>query len=400
MREIEKNMKPKELKAYRTQLFRDAEQWKTPDRIAHYGNIVTWKIFDAGYTIDEAMTNFDVMKDTVQKFLEKYPIDVLIDIGIRNQFNVTEAFGMGKNGYYYYDKEVVGINDHAYCPVDRLMEYIEDKNKYAWEVALPEKIPDFYDKPMEVWKNTWNEYWNYIMFILKMNKVTGAFGLANGAPNNPMKGTINFGIEEAESNLLGIKNLSIAARRNFDQLKEFCDAWHEKETKPIIAKIYESEDGPDMKYCFDASLIMLSQNILNPRQFDELYWCYLEPLLKAYEDKGKCPRIFMEGKIGQYADHFADFKKGSLCFHLENDDPWEIREALPNVCILGGLTTAMLSNSTPDECVAYTKKLIDELGSEGGFILSEDKMLSYRNDCKAENLKAVCEFVSNYELKK
>ena len=108
----------------------------------------------------------------------------------------------------------------------------------------------------------------------------------------------------------------------------------------------------------------------------------------------------MEGKIGMYADHFADFKKGSLCFHLENDDPWEIREALPNVCILGGLTTQMLSNATADECVAYTQKLIDELGSEGGFILSEDKMLSYRNDCKSENLKAVCEFVSNYELKK
>jgi hypothetical protein len=280
------------------------------------------------------------------------------------------------------------------------MEYIDNKYKYAWEVALPEKIPDFYDKSIDTWKNVWKAYWDYIMFIFKMNKVTGAYGLANGAPNNPMKGTINFGIEEAESNLLGIKKLSIACRRNFDQLKEFCDAWNEKETKPIIEKIMAGEDGPDMKYCFDASLIMLSQNILNPKQFDELYWCYLEPLLKAYEAKGKCPRIFTEGKIDMYADHFADFKKGSLAFHLENDDPWAIREKLPNVCIIGGLTTQLLGTATPEECVDYTKKLIDELGSEGGFILSEDKMLSYRNDCKSENLKAVCEFVSTYELKK
>lgn len=398
MRDIEKAMKPKELKNYRIKLFRDAEQWKKPDRVPHYGNIVTWKIFDAGYTIDQAMTNFDVMKETVVHFLDNYPIDVLIDIGIRNQFNVTEAFGTGDHGYYYYDKEVVGINDHAYCPVDRLMEYIEDKNKYAWEVALPEKYPDFYEKSDETWKNVWKEYMNYIMFIFKMNSVCGKYGLPSGAPNNPMKGTINFGIEEAESNLLGIRNLSIAARRNFAQLKDFCDAWNEKETKPIIAKILEDNDGPNMKYCFDASLIMLSQNILNPKQFDELYWCYLEPLLKAYEVKGKCPRIFTEGKIDMYADHFADFKKGSLAFHLENDDPWAIREALPNVAIIGGLTTQLLGTATPDECVAYTKKLIDELGSEGGFILSEDKMLSYRNDAKSENLKAVCEFVSNYEL--
>ncbi|NLL63522.1 MAG: hypothetical protein GX241_04675 [Ruminococcaceae bacterium] len=398
MREVEKAMKPKELRKYRVKLFRDAQSWVKPDRISHYGNIVTWKIFDAGYTIDQAVTNFDVMEEVVVKFLDTYPIDVLIDIGIRNQFNVTEAFGMGENGYYYYDAEVVGINDHAYCPVDRLLEYIEDKEKFAWEVALPEKFPDFYEKSVDTWKNVWKEYIKYIMFIFKMNSVCNKYGLPSGAPNNPMKGTINFAIEEAITNLLGIRNLSIALRRNFDELKEFCDAWHEKETKPIIDKVLKSDYGPDMKYCFDASLIMLSQNILNPKQFDELYWCYLEPLLKAYETKGKCPRIFTEGKIGSFVDHFTDFKKGSLAFHLENDNPWEIREALPNVAIIGGLTTQLLGNASPEECVEYTKKLIDELGSDGGFILSEDKMLSYRNDCKSENLKAVCEFVSTYEL--
>ena len=48
--------------------------------------------------------------------------------------------------------------------------------------------------------------------------------------------------------------------------------------------------------------------------------------------------------------------------------------------------------------VAYTKRLCDELGKDGGFILSEGKMLSYRNDAKQENYKAVCDFVSNYRL--
>jgi hypothetical protein len=48
--------------------------------------------------------------------------------------------------------------------------------------------------------------------------------------------------------------------------------------------------------------------------------------------------------------------------------------------------------------VAYTKRLCDELGKDGGFILSEGKMLSYRNDAKRENYKAVCDFVSNYRL--
>ena len=65
---------------------------------------------------------------------------------------------------------------------------------------------------------------------------------------------------------------------------------------------------------------------------------------------------------------------------------------------MGGLTTELLSNGTPEECVAYTKRLCDELGKDGGFILSEGKMLSYRNDSKRENYKAVCDFVNSYRL--
>lgn len=65
---------------------------------------------------------------------------------------------------------------------------------------------------------------------------------------------------------------------------------------------------------------------------------------------------------------------------------------------MGGLDTEMLSTATPEECIAHTKKLCDELGRQGGFILSEGKMLSYKNDAKADNLKAICDFVSNYKL--
>ena len=94
-------MNSKELKAARVQLFRDAANFKKTERIPHFANVVTWKVFDAGYTLDQAMTNFDVLEESVVKFLDTYPVDGLMDVGIRNQFTVTEAFGDG--GYYYYD---------------------------------------------------------------------------------------------------------------------------------------------------------------------------------------------------------------------------------------------------------------------------------------------------------
>ncbi len=43
-------MNSKELKASRVQLFRDAANFKKTERIPHFANVVTWKVFDAGYT--------------------------------------------------------------------------------------------------------------------------------------------------------------------------------------------------------------------------------------------------------------------------------------------------------------------------------------------------------------
>jgi len=389
-------MNNKQLTAERIKLFRDAANFKRVERIPHLSSAVTWKVFDAGHTLDEAMTDFAVMEECVRHFLDSYPVDAMLDIGIRNQFNVTEAFGEG--GYYYYTPEVVGIKDHAHCTLDTLEEYLENPEKYIWEKVLPEKYGESWqEKGLDVWKKTYKEYMAYTKYILHMNKVMKEYGIPSMAPNNPMKGAIQFGIEELEANLLGIKQLSIALRRGPDKLESFITKWDAEHIDPIIEQV-KNGDGPNYKYCFDASVMMLAHNIMNTKQFERFYWPSLKKLLDAYAEKKMNVRIFCEGSIGRYLDYFKDYPKGVLTLHLEQDDPFEVREKLPNVCIMGGMTTDMLANATAEDCVAYTKRLCDELGREGGFILSENKMLSYRNDAKAENMAAVCNFLNEYRF--
>ena len=394
----EKKQEMKELQAERIKLFRDQANFRPTERVPHFCNAVTWKVFDAGESLPRALTDFDVMKSVVKHFLDTYQVDGLMDLGIRNQFNVTEAFG--SEGYYYYTEDAVAIKDHAHCTVDTLMDYLEDPTRYTWEKILPEKYgEDWENKDIETWRKVFWEYMKYTMFIIKMGSFAkNEYGVPSLAPNNPAKGAIQFGIEEAESNLLGIKNLSVALRRNKDLMAEFCEKWDAKYIDPVIQGVYDKDGPADDKYCFDASLIMLSHNIMNPKQFERFYWPSLKRLLEAYAWRGMNVRIFAEGSILRYADYFKYFPKGTITFHLEQDDPFEFREACPNCAIMGGLTTDMLANASTDECVAYTKKLIDGLARDGGFILSEGKMLSYKNDCKSDNLKAICDFVNEYKL--
>jgi uroporphyrinogen-III decarboxylase len=74
------------------------------------------------------------------------------------------------------------------------------------------------------------------------------------------------------------------------------------------------------------------------------------------------------------------------------------KEIGDTVCLCGGMPSDLLARGTKKECIDYAKRLIDELASDGGFIFSQDKMISYPNDCSAENLKAVNEFVQEYRI--
>ena len=94
----------KDLKAERIKLFRDQANFIPTERVPHFCNAVTWKVFDAHRSLPIALTNFKVMEDVVRHFLDNYPVDGLMDTGIRNQFSVMEAFG--SDGYYYYTDPV------------------------------------------------------------------------------------------------------------------------------------------------------------------------------------------------------------------------------------------------------------------------------------------------------
>ncbi len=382
------------LSAERAKLFRDRSSFVHTDRVPHFASAVTWKVFDAGHTIDEAITNHEVMEKCVRHFLDTYYVDGLIDTGIRNQFEVMEAFG--SEGYYYYSPEVVGVHDHHYCKVDELMEYLEDPIKYAWTKILPQKYGDEWaNKSIDTWKKTFKEYVSYTMFVIHMAGVSGSYGIPVTAPNNPSKDPIDFGMEVLMANLLGMKDLSLALRRDSDKIEEFVRAFDAQHIGPVVSKALASK-GPNPKYCWDASTMMLVHNVLSPAQFERFYLPSLKELYDAYESKNMHVRVFTEGKILGFKDYFKDYKKGTLTFHVEQDDPFEFRKELGNVAFMGGLSTVMLAESSPEECVAQAKKLCDEMGD--GFIISENKMMSYRNDCNSENYLALCNFLKDYRL--
>ena len=390
-------MTPLELKQHRIQLFRDCAAWKKPERVPFLANIVTWKILNAGYTFSQALHDYGIMHKCVTQFLDEYRVDVLTDTGVRNPMRIPEA--IGESSYYVNDeREVLGVHAYSLCESSELLELAGDPDKFIWEKMLPRKFPKFQQLTAEDFQRALDEQVEFNKYVMGITKVVREqYGVP--ALTSMKCGFPNAGIEEMFSMVRGIRGLSIDMRRNGDALMECVKAYDAKYLDPVVERILQSEEGPDPDACFDVGIMLLAHTVMSKQQWERFYWPSLKRLLDAATEKKKSVRITVEGALSRFFPYFAEYPKGVITLNLDEDDVIETRRALPNCCIAGGLSATLLGRGSVDDCINHIQFLFDEMDAKnGGFILTTDKFISYRNDAKPENLKAVCDFVSDYRF--
>lgn len=392
-------MTNQELAQYRIQLVRDAVALKKPDRTPQISHFVTWKILDAGYKLSEAMCDWDIMEKCVTTFQERYGFDGMVEFGHRNNYQTSKILGHSR---YLIDDDAGSICylDFAQCKEGELLEYARDPMKFKWEKVMARKYP-FWEGEFDIdilnkaYKANM-DYMNFMGFDLR-GRMPKKLYEDYGVPYyiHPT-GYATIAIETVFNHLRGIRGTSMDMRRHTAELREAIAIMNETGFKPGIEAMRQKPAGSPMDSVFDNDLILLAHTILNEKQWEEFYWPYLKEIIDVYAEKGWTTRLFTEGSSKRFWKYFREFPAGVVALHLEADDVFEAREALPNCCIMGGMNNELLGRGTKKECLDYAKRLVDELGSQGGFIMSQPKMGSYRNDANPENLKAVCDFVREY----
>ena len=387
-------MTPQELSAYRAKLFRDASAWKKPDRIPHMSYFVTWKILDAGYKLSEAMSDWDIMEKVVREHQEKYQFDAMLEMGVRNPIQISRALG-GKSYIINDEAGTVNFLDHAICEHDELPELTQDIRKFFWEKGMARKYACWADKSvtLEQLQKALDEQNKFMSFYFKITKIMKEeYGLPSVSSKNPGE----MGIEFIFNTIRGIRGLAIDMRKSPEKLKDAIEMLNERYFYPSLEALRAMPDGPDESTCFDASFFMLTHTIMNPKQFEEYLWPNIKKVLDLLLEKKKTIRLFLEGSSKRAWPYLKDYPKGFIILHPEQDDVFEVRKELPNIAILGGMPVSLLGSGSKQQCVERAKALCDELGKDGGFMLSQDKMVSFRNDANPENVKAVCDFMLDY----
>ena len=385
-----------ELRKERTKLIRDTVAFNKTNRVPHVSMFQLWQVLDYGCKLSEAMRDYDLMEKVVRTHQERYNFDLLVNTGVRNPFNVYEAIGC-KSYQIDDEKESINHQDIFYCEHDELEELAADYWKFIWEKGMPKKYPFWGgDFDLDILQKAIDERNRYFAFAGHMSTVLRE---EYGHPTycRPLMPPA-IAVENAFSYVRGIKGLGIDMRRDPEKLEAFIETYNQMNYYPQLEALKSVPDGQDPEVCMDMATTFLCQNIMNTKQWDKYYWPYLKPILDLMEEKGWSYSIFPEGTILRFKDYFADYKKGTLAFMLEMDDCFEFRKELPNCAIMGGMDSVILGSGTKEDCVDLVKRLCDEIARDGGFILTQSKIGTFRADGKRENLEAVCDFIQNYRM--
>lgn len=386
-------------------LYQDAMLWNKPERVLFDPMIMSgWMALDAGYTAYEVNTDYEKGLAAQERYYQTYDPDMSVG-PFRFYFNQMNALGGSENGYGVNGEGGNGANTNvSYENVLSIDDYEllkQDEMKTIWEKV----IFNLYPKAKNF---TAKEFAEAV-------KVEVAF---REASKRATENNEKYGVLYAKSGPLfycdcyvgmlfnqyrGIKSLAMDLRRHADKVYDLCEYKDNEsyEQKKALMATVEPGMGVGNGSHYDVFLSSLAHTILNRKQVEKLIIAPWKKQIDLCVEKKKTLQGTVEGNWafhGGIGEFLNEYPKGTMIVMVESDNPFEVRQKLPNIGIWGGLETDVMGQGTPEQCVAMAKKAIDELGRDGGLLLAPNKMTTYKYDMKPENLKAVNEFVRNYKI--
>ena len=116
-----------------------------------------------------------------------------------------------------------------------------------------------------------------------------------------------------------------------------------------------------------------SDGFMSLEVFERFYWPQFKQMILAVIAEGITPFVLWEGTWDQRLKYLLELPKGKTIGAFQSGDLFRVKEVLgETMCIVGGMPVTMLVGSPAEEVRDYTRRLCQELGRGGGFIMSTD----------------------------
>jgi len=134
--------------------------------------------------------------------------------------------------------------------------------------------------------------------------------------------------------------------------------------------------------------------------FERFEWPYLQRYVDAFVSENIVPWLHFDTDWGMNLPYLTKLPKGKCVCDLDGTtDIFKAKEILKgHMCISGDVPASLLTLGKPEEVAEYCKRLIDEVGDGGGFMLTTGCECPI--DVKPENLRAMIETGRSYRGRK
>jgi uroporphyrinogen-III decarboxylase len=207
---------------------------------------------------------------------------------------------------------------------------------------------------------------------------------------NAISGILKAPLDILADKLRGYVGLCTDLQQRPAQVRKACEAM-----APHLLHVALSGADPDKNVPISIWMHRGCVPFISFKHFDEIYWPTLKPIIQEIWRRGHQTLFYAEGKWGAHLKSFAELPAGSIVYHVDRDDIFEVHRVLGHkFAISGGVPNTLLSFGTPDEVRDCCKKIIDEVARDGGYIMDASAIV--QNDAKVENMRAMTDFTREY----
>jgi uroporphyrinogen-III decarboxylase len=133
---------------------------------------------------------------------------------------------------------------------------------------------------------------------------------------------------------------------------------------------------------------------MSQKAFDTFYWPSLKKVMDALIKEGLIQSMFAEGSFNTRLEYIDQFPKGSVIWYFDRTDMFNAKKILgKKYCLQGNVPSSLIVTGDPKDVKEYCRKLIQEVGKGGGFVLSSG---SVADNPKLENLQAMMAAIREY----
>ncbi|MBI5585238.1 MAG: hypothetical protein HY892_15610 [Deltaproteobacteria bacterium] len=134
--------------------------------------------------------------------------------------------------------------------------------------------------------------------------------------------------------------------------------------------------------------------LMSETQFLKFYWPTLRELMVRLIEAGLTPCPLWEGQCNSRLEIIKDIPAGKAIYAFEQTDLFKAKAVLGDrVCLRGNVPLSLLATGTPEDVRACVRRLIDEVGRDGGYILDSGGAM---DDARVENVQAMFEATREY----